>query len=257
MNGELSVKDLSYNVLDNVSFTLKKNTLNALIGKSGSGKSTLLNCIAHSYDFQGNITIDSNVITKSPMYIQYVSCFTYPFIEVKGTVFENIVEPLNILGFEFNKAKKKVFDISKKLGIENIINDDIETLSYSQRKMVFISKTLIASSDIILLDNVFDSLDSYYKNMLISYLKSIKNSIIIFTTNNPEDLMIADNIIIMDQGKIIACDKRNNIFLNESLLTKNNLKLPFIIDLSYKLKSYDLINNLKYNCEDVVDELWK
>ena len=129
MKNTLSVNNLSYGILESINFSLKKNTLNALIGKSGSGKSTLLKCIAGLYDFSGKITINENAITKSSVVKENISLFTNLFVDLKGTSFENIIEPLVNLKFDNLEARKKVYNISKKLGIDNLLYKDLETLS--------------------------------------------------------------------------------------------------------------------------------
>ena len=257
MKDSLVVSNLNYGILHDVSFSLGKNTLNALIGKSASGKTTLLNCMAGLHNFTGNIILDGNVITKSAKNKIDISFFTPLFTELKGTAIENIIEPLNNLDLDNKTINKRVDDISEKLGIQDLLYQDVETLSYSEKKMIRAAQTLIIKSDLILLDNIFDSLDYNYKNKLIKYLKSIDNSIIIFTTNDSEDLMIADNIIILNGGKVIENDTKEHLFLEEHLFTKNELKLPFIIDLSHKLKIYELIDHLEYSSNNRVNELWK
>ena len=257
MKDGLVIDSLNYNILDNISFSLEKGTFTALIGKSGSGKSMLLNCIAGLYNYNGNIIIDGNVITKSAKMSENIGIFTGLFTLSSKTTLENVMEPLINLGLKHDEAKKKAYEVSKKLGIESLIYKDINVLSYSEKKMVCILKSIIHSPSVTLLDNAFDSLDLNYKNKLISYLKSIKKGIIIFTTNNQEDLMLADNIIVLKNGKIIEKGTRDSLFLKESVFTKNGIKLPFIIDLSHKLKSYELIDHLVYSNEDMVNELWK
>lgn len=257
MKSTLIVSSLNYGILNDISFSLEKNTLNALIGHSGSGKTTLLKCLAGLCKFGGNITINGNVITKSSKVKERISIFTTTFMELKETPFESILESLESFGMEDKKAKKEVYNISSKLGIDNLLYKNVETLSYSEKKMIGIAKTLVAASDIILLDNVFDSLNLNYKNKVINYLKGIKGSIIIFTTNNAEDLMLVDNIIIMNEGKVVEIGNKEDLFKKENAFTKNELELPFIIDLSHKLKVYGLIDHLTYKSEDMVNELWK
>ena len=257
MNDGLIVDNLNYGILNNISFSLKESTFTALIGKGGSGKTSLLRCISGLCEHSGNIIISGNVITKSSKMNENIGIFTELFTLVDGTGFENIMEPLSYLGLSLDKIKKKVYDISKKLGIESLIYKNINVLSYSEKKMIAIAKSIVHEPSVIMLDNVFDSLDLYYKNKLISYLKSIKKGIIIFTTNNSEDLMLADNIIILKDGKIIENSARDDLFIKENVFIKNGFKLPFIIDLSHKLQSYELVDHLIYSNEDMVNELWK
>lgn len=255
MKDWLIVDNLNFGILNNISFSLESGTFTAIIGNSGSGKSLLLKCIAGLCNYNGNVIIDGSVITKQSKVSSSFGFFT-DWLD-NCTAFENIIKPLINLGFDEISAKKEVYELSKKLEIENLLYKEINALSYSEKKMVGIAKSIIHRPNIVLLDNAFDSLDMHYKNRVINYLKSIKKCVVIFTTNNSENLMISDNIIILKLGKIIEKDTRNKIFEKESIFTKSKLKLPFIIDLSHKLKSYELVNHLIYSNEDMVNELWK
>lgn len=251
----LTVDNLNFYILNDISFSLESGTFTAIIGNSGSGKSLLLKCIAGLCNYNGKVIINGNAITKQSKVSSSIGFFT-DWLD-NCTAFENIMKPLINLGFDESSAKKAVYDLAKKLEIENLLYKEIDSLSYSEKKMVGIAKSIVHRPSIILLDNAFDSLDIHYKNKVISYLKSMKKSTVIFTTNNSENLMIADNIIIIRCGKIVEKDTRNKIFENESVFTKNKIKLPFIIDLSHKLNSYELVNHLIYSNEDMVNELWK
>lgn len=257
MKDELTVHILNCSVLNNVDFSVRGGTFTALIGKSSSGKSLLLKCIAGLCNYDGEVKINGNVIAKSSKIDRNIGFFTGLSTLIPYTVLENIIESLINLDYDEKNARKKAYDILKKLGIENLAHKNIDVLSYSEKKMVAIAKSIVHEPSVILLDNVFDSLDLNYKRKIVNYLKSLKQNIVIFTCNNSEDLMFADDIIIIKNGKIIEHGKRNNLFEKESTFLKNGIKLPFIIDLSYKLIFYELTDHLIYNSKEMVDELWK
>ena len=97
-------------------------------------------------------------------------------------------------------------------------------------------------------------------NKIILYLKSIKKNkkcIIIFTTNNSEDLLFTDNLIVFKSGEISLNECTNKILENENLLTKHNIKLPFMYNLSYKLQAYNLIDTLICDIDEMVEEIWQ
>ena len=252
MKEGLIVENLSYNNLDNINFSIEKNTITAVISNSND-KSILLDCLAGLCNYTGNIMIDNN-IQKSP---KKVTICKGIFTLTEGTAFDNVVQHLINVGYSENKARKKTYDISEKLDIDRLIFKDIDMLSYSEKKVISIVKSLVIESDIILLDNVFESLDTEYKDMIVMYLKSLKDKIIIFTTNDPEDLMEATNILLLNNGQILGFDKKDKMFENEDVFIKNGLKLPFMIDLSHKLKSYNLIDHIIYDERQMAKALWK
>lgn len=260
MRSGLIVENLCYkDKLKGINLELKKGQINALMGKSGSGKTLLLKSIFGIINSEGNITFNKELLTQKnidEMRKNFGIYLGLGNLENKD-VFTNLIDPLINLNYDINLAKKKVYKISKSLGIENLLYKEIEMLSHSQKKIVSFAQSIIHEPKVILLDNLFDSMSNNYKNIVITYLKQIKKSIIIFTTNNSEDLYFADNLIIMKNGKIIDYKSIDEIINDEKIFTKNDIKLPFLIDLSYKLKSYELIDKLICNYDEMVDEIWQ
>lgn len=260
MKSVLVVENLNYkDKLKNINLELKQGQITALMGKSGSGKTLLLKSIFGLINSQGNINFNGIILTKDNSYEVRKNFGIYLGLNILDDkmVFENLIDSLINLNYDIDIAKKKVYEISKKLGIENLLYKEINALSYSQKKIVCFAQSVIHEPKVILIDNLFDSLDINYKNKIVKYLKQMKKCIILFTTNNSEDLWFSDNVIIMKNGKIIDYNKVKDLINEEDKFTKNDIKLPFLIDLSYKLKSYELIDNLICDCDEMVDEIWQ
>ena len=68
--------------------------------------------------------------------------------------------------------------------------------------------------------------------------------------------MEADNLILLKKGKLITCGNVKELIKDENLFIKNDIELPFIINLSYKLKAYELIDKLIYTTDEMVEEIW-
>lgn len=260
MRSGLVVENLNYkDKLKNININLKPGEISALMGKSGSGKTLLLKSIFGLIDTEGSITFNGTILTKqniNNIRKNFGICLGLNALENKN-VFENLIEILINLNYDIDTAKKKVYNISKKMGTDNLLYKEINTLSHSQKKIISFIQSIIHEPKVILIDNLFDSIDIYNKDRIIKYLRQLKKSIVIFTTNNSEDLCFADNLIIMKNGKIIDYKEVKELIEEENKFTKNDIKLPFLIDLSYKLKSYELIDRLIYDCDEMVDEIWQ
>jgi ABC-type multidrug transport system ATPase subunit len=263
MGAYLKVQNLYYkDILKDIDLEIEQSSICALMGKNGSGKTILLKSIFGLLDIVGIISIKDVVVSEETVKTIKSKLGIYLGIDnlENSTVFSNIIEPLKNLDYDELKAKNKVYEISKKLDIENLLYKETDQLSYAEKKIVSFATSVVHDPKILLLDNIFDCLDSNYKLKVVSYLnylKKSKKSIIIFTTNDSEDLKYAENLLIMKNGKIIVNDKIDNLTQNESKFAKNDIKLPFLIDLSYKLKSYELIDKLIDNEEEMVDEVWQ
>lgn len=263
MSNEIRVENLTFQKnLINLTFILKEGTINALMGRSGSGKTSLLKSIFGLVKYEGTILYNNLIITDdniSEIRKNFGIYLGISNLENKN-VFLNLIEPLKNLNYPNDKAKKKVYEISRKLGIENLLYKELNVLSHSEKKVVSFAQSIIHDPKVILIDCLFDSLDVYYKNKVVGYLKQLKKSkkaIVIFTTNDSEDLLFADELIIIKTGKIVSNGTIDDLIKDEKKFIKSDIKLPFLIDLSYKLKSYELIDKLIYNTEEMVDELWK
>lgn len=263
MNIVLSVENLNYkNILKSINFKLKEGTINALVGSKGSGKTTILKSIFGLICSEGLVSVNGLFVDKKNINDLRKKIGIYLGVDVleNKNVISNIMEPLKNLNCDEVVAKSKIYSISKKLGIENLLYKNVSELSYSEKKVVAFTQSIIHEPSLILIDNVLDSLDIYYKQKILGYLKNIKKSkkcTILFVTNNSEDLNFADNILIIKNGNIIATGTLEELVKQENLFSKNDLKLPFIIDLSYKLKAYEVIDRLIYDTDEMVDELWQ
>ena len=94
------------------------------------------------------------------------------------------------------------------------------------------------------------------KDDIISYLKKEKCTVL-FATNNPEDTMLGDTVIFMNDGKIINQCNCEDIIDNERNFIKANSRLPFKADLISKLSSYELVEQKNVDIEELVNEIWK
>ena len=259
----LLLADVNYkNILKNVNLALENNRIIALMGPTGSGKTTLLKCIFGLLNYTGSISINGNLMTEDNISVirKDIGINLGLTNLIDNNVFSNIIEPLENLNIDTDKARKRVYEISKRLGIESLLYKDIKMLSYSQKKIISFARSIIHEPKIILLDRIFDSLNKNYTIKIITYLNYLKKNkkcIIIFTTNNSEYLNICDNLIIINNGKIIVNKKISDLLNDENIFNKNNIKLPFLTDLSYKLISYDLIDHLIFDYDEMVDEIWK
>lgn len=201
-------------VISNLSFDLKTGKHLAVIGESGSGKSTLLKLLHGEYDLdQGTIHWGEhqilgpkyNLIT-GPAYMKYVSqefdLMPYTHVET------NIGEFLSNLYPE--KKQKRVAELIEVVGLQEVAKTKVKHLSGGQKQRVALARALAKEPQIILLDEPFSHIDNFKKHSLrrnlFSYLKN-KNITCIVATHDKEDVLgHADNMLVLDHGKVLALD---------------------------------------------------
>ena len=80
---------------------------------------------------------------------------------------------------------------------------------------------------------------------------------IIYFTHDSEDLLVGTDVIILNNGKIVLQDTKENAFKDLKVFSNYKIKLPFIIELSNKLKYYKVIDSIYYDEDKLVNDLWK
>ena len=108
----------------------------------------------------------------------------------------------------------------------------------------------------MIIDDSFDYLKDNERIKLIKKIHDMKGAVL-FITNKIEDIFFADQVIIMNEGKTMVVDSLENIVQNEKNFINNKLYPPFMLDLSYKFLSYNLIDNIILTPDKMVNKIWK
>jgi len=268
MSSVINVKKLDFSyenkvIFSNFNLEIEKGEFVSLIGPNGSGKSTFVKLLAGLLNYQGSISIfdyelKSNVNSiRKNMGIMFGSMNDQSILE---NVFDVIAFPLINLNYNKEKIIDLVYEISNKLGIYHLLDRVFSSLSNMEKTLVNLASILVYKPQILIFDGAFVLLDRNETNKILSILQSINmlnQTTIINVTQNGEDLLYSNKIIILDNGKIICHDYNDSLFKSEKIFSKLGLDLPFMIDLSIKLKYYNLIDEPIYSMEEMVDILWK
>lgn len=110
--------------------------------------------------------------------------------------------------------------------------------------------------EMIFIDDILIYLSNKKKQDIISKMLKSKKKII-FTTSNPEELLFATYIYILNNCEIVIDGSLIEVLRNEKIIKSLGLRNPFIIDLSIQLNHYNLINRLYLNEKELIDEIWK
>ena len=218
--------------VDDITFNIKEGEFVAIMGASGSGKTTLLNTIA---------TIDN--VTSGHIYVGGIDITTLKEKGVAnfrkdnlGFVFqdfnlldtlsigENIAMSLVINGENPEVVDKKVSDIAKKLGIENILEKFPYEVSGGQKQRAACARALINKPKLILADEPTGALDSKSSRMLLETMEEMNeklNATIMMVTHDAYSASFCERILFLKDGKIFneiyKGDKTRKEFFNEIL----------------------------------------
>ena len=208
------------------SFNLKIRSGQTLgvVGKVGSGKTSLVDLISRIYDpkkgdiFIGDKNIKSLEISKLRSLISYVPQNNFLFSESikKNIEFGN---PYSSIDDITNAAKLAEVDLEIEKfenGYNTILGERGVTLSGGQAQRISIARSFIKDSEIYLFDDCFSSLDSDTEDRILKNLKNnFKNKTLIIISHRISCVKDADNIIVLDNGKIIQSGSHNQLLKNK------------------------------------------
>ena len=200
-------------VVDQLNITLKPGEILGLLGPNGAGKTTFFYMIAGLIrSDSGKILIDEEDVTDKTVSVRASMGLAYlpqePSVFGRLTVEENILAALEQRR-DINKEQKKreleklveEFQLTKFLKTKSI------KLSGGERRKVEIARSLGSNPSFILLDEPFAGIDPIAVSELKETLKKLKNlklGILISDHNVRETMQICDNVLIMNEGKVIA-----------------------------------------------------
>jgi len=211
--------DAEEDVLENISFKALPGTTTAFIGSTGSGKSTLINLIPRFFDVTGGkILIDGINIKDIDLHNlrDVIGFVPQKGILFSGTIASNIMFGKKITKQEMEKvaniaqAKKFIEEKDKKYNSE--ISQGGTNVSGGQKQRLAIARAIAKNPKIYVFDDSFSALD--YKtdaNLRKMLKKETKDATIFIVAQRINTIMNADQIIVLDEGKIVGIGTHNEL----------------------------------------------
>lgn len=242
----LSLKKDDILIYDKLNLSIVGNSYTTIIGPSSSGKTTLFNTI-----IKGNKKIKLNGK------INYI--VTNPDKLVVGHTVSSQIK----FFMEMNNYTKRVIatrfkNIVSFFNLDSILDKDPYKLSLGEKQLVVLCSVMVLDLDILILDNALCRMNKSMKEKVLKYftkLKKKKVTIINFTSDVSE-IIGSDYTILVDK-KLVFNKKTKEVIKDNKLFEDNNLRLPFLLDITNKLKYYDLIEEEVSGIDELVDKLWK
>lgn len=223
--------------VNNCSFEIEKGKITALIGPNGSGKTTIFNLISGIIKpDQGTIFLNNqNIINYSVEQISNLGIsrlFQLPRLFKNLTVKENLLPAIdnedvkfwkNIFGFNklTEKKEKMVKKILEDIGISDIENKKVNDLSFGQKRLTELVRTVLNPHQLLMLDEPAGGVNPKIKKDIAKFLLNLKkqgDTILLIEHDMPFVFNIADNIIVINAGRVIAQGTPNEIKNNKMVL---------------------------------------
>ncbi|PYG84855.1 sulfate transport system ATP-binding protein [Ruminiclostridium sufflavum DSM 19573] len=210
----------SFKALDEISISIEKGTLVALLGPSGSGKTTILRSIAGlERPDSGEIYIDGKLVNDIPaakrgvgFVFQNYALFRYM------TVFDNIAFGLKIQKHSKEYIEKRVSELISLIGLEGLEKRYPHQLSGGQKQRVAFARALAPNPHLLLLDEPFAAIDAKIRKELRTWLRETISKVgitSIFVTHDQEEAIeVSDKIILTNNGRIEQTGSPLEIYRN-------------------------------------------
>lgn len=229
---ELSHVSFAYNeeeVIHDVSCKIPQGNVTALVGPSGSGKSTISKLIARFWEIQkGTITVgNKDIKIINPESLMQEMSFVFQDVTLfNDTIFNNIQ-----MGNP-NATREQVFAAAKAAycdefvrnmpdGYNTVLGENGSTLSGGERQRISIARALLKDSPIILLDEATASLDPENEVFVQKAIaKLVENKTVIIIAHRLRTVVDADQILVLDNGKLVEYGTHNELMRKNGLYHK-------------------------------------
>ncbi len=219
-----------FTAVDQVSFQLERGTTTAIVGESGSGKSTvarmvlgLLDATSGSVEFDG---VDITTLRKKDQQLalrrQMQPVFQNPYasLDPMYSIYRSIEEPLRLHGVGTAKEREtKIRDLLDKVSLPaSVMTRYPNELSGGQRQRVAIARALALDPEVVICDEAVSALDVLVQAQILTLLNELQSELglsYLFITHDLAVVrQIADNVLVMQNGKVVEQSTVSEVFEN-------------------------------------------
>ena len=222
MNNIIEVKNLSKSygnvkAVKDISFDVKEGQLFAFLGLNGAGKSTTINIICGilSKD-SGEVLVNGANLDHEPMKIkrEIGIVFQNSALDKQLSVYDNLRIKAALYGVKGIEFKNCLYSLSQLMDLQPIMKRPLGKLSGGQRRKVDIARALLHQPKILILDEPTTGLDPQTRQMVWSTLENLQKNrglTVFLTTHYMEEAASADDVIILNEGTIVAQGTPNQL----------------------------------------------
>jgi len=284
----LSIRNLTkrygnVTALEKFSLEIRSGEFMVLLGPSGCGKTTVLRCIAGLTSVTGGeIYIGGELVNELPpkdrdVAMVFQNYSLYPHMDV----YDNIAFPLKMRKTEKKQINERVQNIANLLNISNLLKRKPKEISGGQMQRVALGRALVREPKIFLMDEPLSNLDAKLRTDMRVEIKKLQKKVgittLYITHDQIEAMSMADNIGIMDAGKLNQIDTPENVykeptnqfvagfigippmnFLEVKIVRENAMFLKLVTDSTYqqdnriKIKAPDILATSLFNAEKTI-----
>ncbi len=204
--------------------SLSSTSVTAVFGRSGSGKTTLLRCIAGLERGHGEVTVNGEAWQSTTEFLP-VHQRALGYVFQQGNLFPHLSVGANLLyGFKRIPEQQRTIPLDEAitlLGLDGLLNRMPHQLSGGQQQRVAIARALLSSPRLLLLDEPLSNLDDESKNEILTYIEQLNRNLslpIIYVSHSASEVTrLADDIVLLEEGRVVASGVINALLTNPEL----------------------------------------
>lgn len=221
--GQVDLKGISkrfggLTAVDDIDLTIEGGTYCCLLGPSGCGKTTILRMIAgHETPTDGDVLIGGgSVLGQSPVQrgtaMMFQSYALFPHL----SVLDNVAFRLKMQGIAKAERRAKAYEVLQKVQLEALAERMPAQLSGGQQQRVALARSVISNPRVLLLDEPLSALDEFLRLQMRGELRRMQRELgitfIHVTHTQLEAIAVADQVVVMDQGKIRQASSSEEVY---------------------------------------------
>lgn len=230
-NRDIHLENVSFayenrKIIDDVTLDIKEGTTTAIVGPSGGGKTTITSLIARFWDVkEGKVTLGGRDV-KDYSFDSLMENFSFVFQKVylfEDTIANNIRFGRSEASMEdviaaAKKARCHDFIMSLPEGYETIVGEGGATLSGGEKQRIAIARAIMKDAPIIILDEATANVDPENEKELTEAIENLtKKKTIIMIAHRLKTVRNADQIIVIDKGKIVQKGKHDQLMREDGI----------------------------------------
>jgi ABC-2 type transport system ATP-binding protein len=204
-----------HRAIDDISFSIRRGSITALVGPNGAGKTTLLKCLAAlTKPFSGSIFINDLDILKFPRECHKLLGFLPDFFGLYDslTVYQSLYYFASAQGVEKSDIERRIFDIVESLNLKDKLHKKVTTLSRGMRQRLGVGQAMIHNPELLLLDEPASGLDPEARHSLSELFVNLnrEGKTLIVSSHILSELdQYATDMLILKNGRIVESSPDN------------------------------------------------
>lgn len=261
----LEVTNLNYqDLFEDISFQVEPGKFITVSGANNCGKTTLIRILSGQISSKETIKILGMYMEEYPSNLWNGITGTIIPQDRPTFLFNTIEEELYYTIHLFKKTEEEKTEtykeIIKKYKLTKFQKKNPNEVPEFIKIKVLLAEKMLSSPQILFLDDICKELEAKEKKDFINLLRTLQLETkisIIMTTSDLNVALESDYLLIISEKQILLEGEPLTIIEKDNVLNKIGLELPFMVDLSVKLRDYNLVEKVELDMDRMVDTIWK